>query len=420
MFGKILINESDIIEIVDKTISRFLLKENRESKNINLARKYLKNNGYSDVNSQKILDAIRSDIPNSRLGQCKFLLGIVRLYLNSELNNSERIMELNSILPFIADESHIEEYDFNLNNLSLEDMIDKFSVIKDRSSKESRKSSYSKAYKRNNDYKIVRIYNFINASFYSGYTSWCITKNEESYKNYVGNGSGLFYFCLRNGFENVPKEKGENCPLDEYGLSMIAVSVDEKGDLKTVTSRWNHDMSGNDNIMTKDQLEDLLGVNFYETFRPYTENDLNDEYIIPVKVGDKWTYKNRKGGLLNDGKMLFDLCYDFTENLAPVMLNKKWTFIDIHGNLINGGKSWFFFVAPFTVDKNVTHVFKEENGKYYVSLMGKDGKLVKNGKLWFDFIDDFKDNVAKARSGDKEYLIDDNGNILKEFENKNN
>lgn len=139
MTNKILINESDIIEIVDKTISRFLLKENRESKNINLARKYLKNNGYSDVNSQKILDAIRSDIPNSRLGQCKFLLGIVRLYLDGELNNSERIMEFNSILPFIADKAYINEYDFNLNNLSLEDMIDKFSVIKDRSSKESRK-----------------------------------------------------------------------------------------------------------------------------------------------------------------------------------------------------------------------------------------------------------------------------------------
>lgn len=416
MSNKILINESDIIEIVDKTISRFLLKENRESKNINLARKYLKNNGYSDDNSQKILDAIRSDIPNSRLGQCKFLLGIVRLYLDGELNNSERIMELNSILPFIADESHIGEYDFNLNNLSLEDMINKFSVIKDNSSKESRKSSYSKAYKRNNNYKIVRIYNFINASFYSGYTSWCITKNEEAYKNYAGNGSGLFYFCLRNGFENVPKEKGKNCPLDEYGLSMIAVSVDEKGNLKTVTSRWNHDMNGNDNIMAKDQLEDLLGVNFYETFRPYSENDLNDEYIIPVKVGDKWTYKNRKGNLLKDGNMLFDLCYDFTENLAPVMLNKKWTFIDIYGNLIGNGKLWFFFVAPFTVDKNVTHVFKEENGKYYVSLLRKDGKLVKDGKLWFDFIDDFKDNVAKARSGDKEYLIDDKGNILKELE----
>lgn len=416
MSNKILINESDIIEIVDKTISRFLLKENRESKNINLARKYLKNNGYSDDNSQKILDAIRSDIPNSRLGQCKFLLGIVRLYLDGELNNSERIMELNSILPFIANEAYINEYDFNLNNLSLEDMIEKFSVIKDNSSKESRKSSYSKAYKRNNNYKIVRIYNFMNASFYSGYTSWCITKNEEAYKSYVGNGSGLFYFCLRNGFENVPKEKGENCPLDEYGLSMIAVSVDEKGDLKTVTSRWNHDMNGNDNIMTKDQLEDLLGVNFYETFRPYSENDLNDEYIIPVKVGDKWTYKNRKGNLLKDGKMLFDLCYEFTENLAPVMLNKKWTFIDIHGNLIGDGKLWFFFVAPFRIDANVTHVFKEENGKYYVSLLRKDGKLVKDGKLWFDFIDDFKDNVAKARSGDKEYLIDDKGNILKELE----
>ena len=416
MTNKILINESDIIEIVNKTINSLLLTENRESKNINLARKYLKNNGYSDISSQWVLDAIRTDIPNSRLGQCKFLLGIVRLYLNGELNNGDAIITFNSILPFIANEAYINEYDFNLNNLNLEEIIEKFSPIKDNISKEYRRKSYSKTYNRNNDYKIIKIYNFVNASFYSRYTSWCITKNEESYKSYTANGSVLFYFCLRNGFENVPKEKGKNCPLDEYGLSMIAVSVNETGDLNTVTSRWNHDMNGNDNIMTKEQLEELLGVNFYETFKPYTENDLNNEYIIPVKVGDKWTYKNRKGNLLKDGKMLFDVCYDFTENLAPVMLDKKWTFIDIYGNLIGDGKLWFFFVTPFTIDENVTRVFKEENGKYYVSLLSKDGKLLKNGKLWFDFIDNFKNHVAKATYGNKEYLIDDKGNILKELE----
>ena len=53
-----------------KTANR--LYENRESKNINLARKYCISRGYSTENAQKTIDSIRHDIPNARLADCKF------------------------------------------------------------------------------------------------------------------------------------------------------------------------------------------------------------------------------------------------------------------------------------------------------------------------------------------------------------
>jgi len=44
---------------------------------------------------------------------------------------------------------------------------------------------------------------------------------------------------------------------------MLAISVDTQGNLNTCTCRWNHDNGGNDGILNKNQIESLLGVNFY-------------------------------------------------------------------------------------------------------------------------------------------------------------
>src|SRR5574344_593313 len=82
------------------------------------------------------------------------------------------------------------------------------------------------------------------------------------------------YFCLREDFKQVEREPSEGCPLDDYGLSMIAVSVDMDGSCNTITCRWNHKNGGNDSIMTPKELSNIIGKNFYETFLPYTEEEL--------------------------------------------------------------------------------------------------------------------------------------------------
>ena len=111
------------------------------------------------------------------------------------------------------------------------------------------------------------------------------------YDSYTKDGLGLFYFCLKDGFENVKKDVGEGCPLDEYGKSMIAISVNDDGSLNTATCRWNHDNGGNDNIF-KDakEVSQFFGVNFFDTFKPRSVDELLSKFrknAIPSKVANK-------------------------------------------------------------------------------------------------------------------------------------
>ena len=418
-----------------------ILLENRESKNINLARKFLKSKGFSDVKAQGILDNIRTDIPNSRLGQCKFLSGIARLYLDGELSDGNSIKSLNKVLKYISSDAHINEYDYNLNNMSLDDIVNRFESVAMQDSEMSRINSDRKTFNRNEDYNIVRIPNFETASEYSDYTSWCITRDDEMYSTYTNGGAGLFYFCLKNGFENVPKEQGENSPLDEYGLSMIAVSVDEDGEPNTITCRWNHDMGGNDSVMTKDELENLLGVNFYSTFKPYTEEELMSKGIINRKLAvkmladgadaedifdeieecdngfllvglnNKYSYIDTEGKLIYDGKLWFDAASsEFANGAASVIINRKWTLLKSDGKLIKDGNLFFNYIY------SREGYFKVElNNKY--SYINGDGDFFCGKKLWFDSASDFVDGFAKVKLNNILYFIDAKGNFY-DYETK--
>ena len=115
---------------------------------------------------------------------------------------------------------------------------------------------------------------FEEARKYRKYTEWCVTHHSEMYENYTKGGLGRFYFCLQDGFEDVPREKTEGCPMDTYGKSMIAISVNDDGSLNTCTCRWNHENGGNDNMMSTEEISKFFGVNFYETFKPRSVDEV--------------------------------------------------------------------------------------------------------------------------------------------------
>ena len=447
-----------------------LLMEDKEGKNLAKARHYLQNNGYSPEQSQQIVDSIRTDIPNSRLQQCKFILGVARLYLDGQLNNGQAIAELNKTLKYIASDAHVNEYDNNLNNESLQVLVNRFKGVAKDDLQQSMDKSNARQLTINQDYNIVPIDNSEEAAKYGKYTSWCVTHQSNMYDSYTNNGTGRFYFCLRNGFEKEPKVEGEGCPLDRYGLSMIAVSVTMEGEVNTITCRWNHDMGGNDNIMTIEQLEDLLGRNFYQTFKPYSREELHAKGIILfdevqglldsgkkteeifdsvdgfgegfaiVKLNDKYNLINREGQLLSnqwfdfadgfwdgfarvklndkynlinrEGRLLsnqwFDYVYDFREGFAIVMLNDKWNYINIEGRLISN--QWFDDVGNFC--EGFAGVYL--NNKY--NLINREGRLLSN--QWFDAVGDFRDGFAVVRLNKKWYKINQKGEIV-ESKNRN-
>lgn len=324
-----MITINNINEMVYNVV-KTLLFENKESRNRHIARNYTRSLGYDDSLANKIDMMILHDIPNVRLSDCKFMLGLTRILLSDEMTKlkndttsyTNAIINLNKYLRIISSQAHINEYDNNLNNLNYSEIDRRFSGISKQQLQQDIERSNNMNIVENTAYQIVRIPSFYDASEYSQYVEWCITQYEENYKDYTHNNTGIFYFCLKDGFENTPQITGENTPLDEYGLSMIAVSVNSDGSPNTITCRWNHENGGSDQVMSVEDLEKIIGRKFYQTFKPRTQEELNDiKRYQTMEIYETWDISSLCSNLtidklLNDKTLepLFDI-NDFIENL---------------------------------------------------------------------------------------------------------
>ena len=346
--------------------------------------------------------------------------------------------------------------------MSAEELINRFADVRVGELSKRKELMGGKQYRKNNNYTIVPINSYEEATKYAKYNEWCVTYSEYMFDDKTCHGAGRFYFCLRNGFENVPKKVGPNAPLDDYGLSMIAVSVTMEGEPNSITCRWNHDNGGSDNVMDDEQLSDLLGVNFYNVFKPYTREELhakgvilfdevkemldngvspNDifefvgdfyEGYITVELNRKWNFINGNNKLLSD--TWFDWVNLFCHGYAQVRLNNKWNFINQNGKVVSD--TWFDRVGNFNnggyarvkldgkwnlINQNgkvvsdtwYDGVVNFNDGYANVKLNGKWNFIDTHGKLisdtWFDWVDDFYEGYAKVKLNGKYFKIDKNG-----------
>lgn len=338
------------IILSENQLNKFFITENRESKNINLARRYLKSNGYSQEQANQIVDGIRTDIPNSRIAGCKFLLGVTRMFVNNELDNQQTIANLNQTLKYIGNQTHVNEYNNDLNGENADTIIKRFSKnIEQDVENDKNKLSNITYDKQNNDYEIKLIPSFEEAEKYKQYTAWCVTHDQSMYNSYTNGGIKPFYFLLKHGFEKIPQIEGENTPLDEYGLSMIAISVNENGSLNTCTCRWNHDNDGNDNIMNTEQISNLIGQNFYDVFKPYPQ-----EYVEQKKKEIRQKYES-KLEKLNNGSS-FDSLFEYVSDL--------------------GSDYKYFIVSISDTENDMAIIEKTENGYDYIRKQNGEPLLV--------------------------------------------
>ena len=376
-----------------------LINESKQSKNISKARKTVETLSPGS-NPQQIIDAIRHDIPNARLNDCKYLAGVTRMYLNNELYDYETIGKLNQTLKLLAT-AHADEYDNNLNGIATNELIERFRTESNVEYSNDVKAHNATQFVENTHYKIYKIDSFEEARKFSPYTSWCVTKNENNYDAYTNNGYGLFYFCIRDDFKSVEEVKSEGCPLDDYGLSMIATSVDEDGKCNTITCRWNHDNNGNDNIMTPMQLSKLIGRNYYQVFKPYTKEELYAKGLIPTEDVQIILDKGKKPSeifskMLNSG----------IDGILIVSLNeKKWNFFDVSKNMILCSE-WYDCVGYF---HDGFAIVIRGDGKY--NFIKPDGSVLCDE--WYDLVYDFENGFAFVRRGDGKWnFIKSDGSIL--------
>ena len=376
-----------------------LLTMSKESKNISKARRVIRK-AKSTLNPQQVVDDIRTNIPNARLNNCKYLAGITRMYLNNEFCDQKTTKKINDTIKLIAS-AHFDEYDNDLNGMTANAIVERFKTEVDVELKSDVKLHNATQFIENKQYKIYRIESFEEASKFSPYTSWCATKNKESYDLYASNGYGLFYFCIRDDFKSVEEVKSEGCPLDDYGLSMIATSIDEDGKCNTITCRWNHDNNGNDNIMTPMQLSKLIGRNYYQVFKPYTKEELYAKGLVPTSDVQMILDQGK-----NPNKIFNKMLKSGIDGILIVSLNeKKWNLFDASKNMILCSE-WYGCVGNFR--DGFSRVQRGDGKMNYIKPNGKSLR-----SEWYHYVGDFKNGFAFVRRDDGKYnFIKPDGSVL--------
>ena len=371
----------------------------KESKNISKARRVIRK-AKSTLNPQQVVDDIRTNIPNARLNNCKYLAGITRMYLNNEFCDQKTTKKINDTIKLIAS-AHFDEYDNDLNGMTANELIERFRTESNVEYSNDVKAHNATQFVENTHYKIYRIDSFEEASKFSPYTSWCVTKGENNYDAYTNNGYGLFYFCIRDDFKAVKAVPSEGCPLDNYGLSMIATSVDEDGKCNTITCRWNHDNNGNDNIMTPMQLSKLIGRNYYQVFKPYTKEELYAKGLVPTSDVQMLLDQGK-----NPNKIFSKMLKSGIDGILIVRLNeKKWNIFDVSKNMILCSE-WYKDVCYF---KNGFARVRRGDGKW--NFIKPDGSVLCDE--WYDLAYEFESGFARIRRDDGKYnFIKPDGSVL--------
>lgn len=418
-----------------------LLTEDQASKSISDARNLLmQKRGMSKEEADQFIRInLRGDITALRTKQGgKFILGCTRMFLDGQLNNAATINRLNSTLKYVASDAHINEYDRNLNGLSANELINRFSSAMNADSEKERDEVNQMQFNQGSDYEIVRIDDFDEACEYNKYmykgSPWCITYSQDNYNNYTRRGANQIYFCLKDGFENMQPVQGEDCPLDEYGLSMISVIVDNKGNLAYSTCRWNHDNGGSDNALNAKEISQLVGRNFYDTFKPNTRfkeridkakrmllsGEQNPEYIFDrfQTFKDKWIVVLSERYNIYDPKtndFILNQWYDSIiaysdSNVMIVILNDRYNVIDLNGRLLLD--EWYNYIDDF--NEGFAVVIKTENDGDIYNYITEDGRFL--SEEWFVYAKEFSNGRGIVTMVNRKMnFIDQDGDFV--FEN---
>ena len=307
---------------------RFLF-EDKEGKNINRAEKWIKVNrpeligkeinGRVMSRARDVVTQIRHDIPSARLpyevdsngqrkkiklsngdiidkGTCKYLPGVCRIYLNDLPNKTSDQAQLVKLTSRLSDLVNVIglwfDGDFDdtdqgrdFNGMSFDQLDSKYGKYVEelkRKEREEAQTSSIKA-KKNEDYSIFSIDSFEEATEFSDYVSWCVTQEENYFNDYTANGENRFYFVIRKDFKTISDKD------PSYATSMLAILINPDGSMDSnsgCTSRLNN----GGRFMNPKQVQDLLGVDFYKTFKPIDADELIAKYkseAIPSKIADK-------------------------------------------------------------------------------------------------------------------------------------
>lgn len=286
-------------------------------------------------------------------------------------------------------------------------------ILNQLSQEEDEKINNTK-YANNNGYEIREV-EFEEASELGRYTSLqdgdselCYTKNECTWRSYTNNGNNAVYVCLKDGWQNIEPEPGPNAPYDEYGLSMIFVFVNPQNNIAYSNTRWNHEYSENisvDHAFTKPQLSEIVGCNFYDVFKPSTENgETKRSKKLTAMVEEYINLAGRKA---------LDYVEQLSHDMVSFRFNGSYNIMNTRTWKVVLPEMWFDWIHTFSSSDQR----KELNGYLLVELGGKQNVLTPQFTLlsperWFDYIDRLGDDTFEVGDSGKYNMLKLDGTLL--------
>ena len=119
-------------------------------------------------------------------------------------------------------------------------------------------------------YKAIRIDSPEDGLYYDDDATMCFLHGDENWDFFSNGGRNTCYVLVRDDWENIDPIPGQNCPYDDYGLSVIWVWVTNYGRLYRCTLRWNHSFMEEfvrwnaDDALSEDQIQDITGISIYD------------------------------------------------------------------------------------------------------------------------------------------------------------
>ena len=338
---------------------------------------------------------------NSDVPMLRNVAKIAFLELNFEKENQDlpKLNVFKKIINLIKNDDNAKAEFIQSDNITFNTLYEQYADALKRMDDEQRNAVNSKSYERNSRYKIIPIDDFDTAHKLGKYTGnnregrLCYTEREPTWNRFTNNGYNQCYLCYLPNYKKILPQKSEGYPKYEYGLSMIWLFVDENGNMSNSNVRWNHgDKSyGNvDEIFTESEISDIVGVNFYETFRP------NNTW------GEKLAEAMEKLANGAEPKDVFDFCDDFHEGIARVRLNDKCNLLSTDGKILSD--TWFDICLPFKDGL----AFVKLNNKW--NVITTDGKILSD--IWLDAVYDFKEGFARVKLNGKWNFLTTDGKVL--------
>ena len=268
-------------------------------------------------------------IRNLSLGSNYYLSGVAKYYFNGDLTqnkdlalldpneqkediwNNEVCKRLNALI-LILRNAYIDtvgttfEQPEDFGELSIAKLLRKYNKkinielgIVDKKVEEKAPKELDTNENVGNGYTFEILYSYNDAIKYYDYTNpgaWCITYGEHHYNAYINRKKIHYVIFRKNGFENIPREKGPEWtsqkPQDEYGCSLIALlQSNSTGEPIYITSRWNHGSHSDnslceaDHAFTKEDFMNKTGVSNGDLKRIYNIWKTNVNYTNKEKQG---------------------------------------------------------------------------------------------------------------------------------------